>query len=337
MATLRLARLLRREKVAVLHAHFFYPTIVGLVAARLAGTRFVFTRHHSDHHVRIGKRWHTWVDGLCARGADQVIAVSEETRRIMVGVEGVPESKVTVVYNGMHPLAEPSQDRIARTRAELQLGGEPVCLMIARLHEEKGHRYLFDAIPSVVSKVGRLTVLLAGEGSHRRVLEDEVQERRLQDTVRFLGWRAEIPEIISLATVVVLPSLAESFGFVLVEAMSLGKPVVASTTGSIPEIVVHGETGLLVPPKDSRALAEAICRLVEDRGFADMLGAAGRRAGALSLDRMMRLRGVYAPGVEFTVSERPEDHTRTMEMDSYQRHSTPSDIWHGPRKRWRRR
>jgi glycosyltransferase involved in cell wall biosynthesis len=296
LAIPRLVRLVRREKAAVLHAHFFYPTLVGLIAARIARVRFVFTRHHSDHNIRIGKRWHTRVDALCARGADHVIAVSEETRRIMTDVEGVPATQISVVYNGMDPLPEPSPERVAAIRAELGLGAEPVCLMIGRLHEEKGHRFLFDAVPSIISRVGPIRVLLAGLGAHRAALEADVQRRGLQDTVRFLGWRPEIPELISLASVVVLPSLAESFGFALLEAGSLGKPVVAAATGGVPEVVVQGENGLLVPPRDPVALAESISRVLLDPALAKALGEGGRRqARRFSFERMIRgYEAVYA-------------------------------------------
>jgi glycosyltransferase involved in cell wall biosynthesis len=289
LAILRFVRLLRREKVACLHAHCFDPTFIGLVAARLAGVKFVFTRHHSDHHIRIGKRWHTRIDAWCARLADHVIAVSEATRCIMIEVEGVPEHQITVVYNGMDLLGEPAPESVARVRQELGLGREPVCLMLARLHEEKGHRFLFEALPEILSRVGPLAVLLGGDGPHRGALEAEVRARGLQHCVRFLGRRDDVPELISLASLVVLPSLAESFGFALLEAMSLGKPVVASMTGGIPEVVADGETGLLVPPADSQALAEAICRVLQDPEWAQSLGAAGRhRAAAFGFEPMIR-------------------------------------------------
>lgn len=289
MAIPRLARLLRREKIALLHAHCFDPTFVGLMAARLARIPFVFTRHHSDHNIRLGKKWHTRIDGWCARHADHVIAVSEATRRIMLEIEGVPGEQVTVIYNGMEPLHQPAPQTVAGVRHELGLGEEPVCLMLARLHEEKGHRFLFDAIPEIVSRVGPIAVLLAGDGPHRAALEAEVRARGLQHIVRFLGRRADVPELISLASVVVLPSLAESFGFVLLEAMSLGKPVVASTTGGIPEVVAHGETGLLVPQADAQALAEACCRVLQNPVWACRLGEAGwQRATAFTFERMIR-------------------------------------------------
>jgi glycosyltransferase involved in cell wall biosynthesis len=284
-----LARLLRREKVSVLHAHCFDPTFVGLVAARLAGTTFVFTRHHSDHNLRLGKRWHTRIDAWCGRHADRVIAVSEATKRIMTDVERVPERKVVTVYNGAEPLPTPSPESVAALHRELGLGDEAVCLMMARLHEEKGHRVLFEALPGVLPHVSPLVVFLAGDGPHRDRLESEVRRRGLDSVVRFLGQRYDIPELISLSSVVVLPSLAESFGFAALEAMTLSRPVVAARTGGIPEVVDDGTTGLLVPPGDADGLAVALSRILKDREWAAALGEEGcRRATFFSVERMMR-------------------------------------------------
>jgi len=288
-AIVRLVRLLRREGVSVLHAHCFDPTFVGLLAARLAGTTFVFTRHHSDHNLRLGKRWHTRIDAWCGRHADRVIAVSEATRRIMVDVERVPEHKVVTVYNGAEPLPTPSPDSVGALRRELGLGDEAVCLMMARLHEEKGHRVLFEALPGILPHVGPLVVLLAGDGPHRNQLEAEIRRRGLDFVVRFLGRRHDIPELISLSSVVVLPSLAESFGFAALEAMSLSRPVVAARTGGIQEVVDDGRTGLLVPPGDADSFAVALSRILKDREWALILGEEGcRRASFFSVEFMIR-------------------------------------------------
>jgi glycosyltransferase involved in cell wall biosynthesis len=115
-----------------------------------------------------------------------------------------------------------------------------------------------------------------------------VLARNLEGVDRFLVRLDDVPELMALAAVVVLPSLAESFGFVLLEAMSVGKPVVATTTGGIPEVVRDEETGLLVPAEDSGLLANAICRVLEDDEFARTLGDRGRlRAATFSFERMM--------------------------------------------------
>jgi len=207
----------------------------------------------------------------------------------MTDFEGTPEAKITLVYNGVEPLCTPASESVAKLRRELMLHDESICLMIARLHEEKGFKVLFDAIPIVVSHVPNMVVLVAGEGPHRATLAAGARRRGLDHMVRFLGQRSDIPELISLASVVVLPSLAESFGFVLLEAMSLGKPVVASTTGGIPEVVSHGETGLLVPPGDVLSLADSIIRVLLQPDLAAELATKGKqRARLFTFDKMIR-------------------------------------------------
>jgi glycosyltransferase involved in cell wall biosynthesis len=288
--TLRLARMLRRERIGLVHAHCFLPTLTGLLAARLARVPFVFTRHHSDHHLRLGKRWHTRVDAWCARRAAHVIAVSDATRRILVETEGVPSGQVSVVWNGMESLAEPSADDLRSLRESLGIADDAaVCLVPARLHEEKGHRVLLGAVPDVAREVPRLVVLCAGGGPHRAELEREATERGLSGVVRFLGHRPDVPALIALSRLVILPSLAESFGFAALEAMSLGRPVVASRAGGLPEVVADGATGLLVDVGDAPGLARAMTSLLRDPERAKELGAAGRRrAGTFSCERMQR-------------------------------------------------
>lgn len=288
LAVWRLARFLRKQRVSILHAHLYEPTLIGLAAARLAGVKFVFTRHHSDHNIRTGKRRHILLDAWSARLSDQVIAVSDATREIMMRVEKVPGSQITTVYNGMDLLSDPPAESVERVRRELGLGQKPVILMVARLHEEKGHRFLFEALPRIMAEAGPVQVLLAGVGPHQDEIAAQVQERGLQEAVRFLGRRQDVPQLLALANLVVLPSLAESFGYALVEAMCLGKPIVASTCGGIPE-VVGKETALLVPMADAPALEEAILQVLRSPDLARRLGEAGRqRAPLFSTERMIR-------------------------------------------------
>jgi glycosyltransferase involved in cell wall biosynthesis len=288
-ALLRMRRLLQSEGISILHAHCFDPTLLGLVAARSSGLPFVFTRHHADHHIRLGKRGHVWIDGWCARHADHVIAVSAATRRIMIDVEHVPAERISVVHNGIEPLAPPRAERLALLHRELALEGRPVCLVLARLHEEKGHLVLFEAIPRVLESFRDVLFLLAGDGPHRTRFEDAVRQKGLGGAVRFLGRRDDVPELLAVASLVVLPSLAESFGFVLVEAMSVGVPVVASATGGVPEVVEDGGNGLLVPPGQALPLAEAILALLRNPDRRRSLGEAGRaRARQFTAQAMVR-------------------------------------------------
>jgi glycosyltransferase involved in cell wall biosynthesis len=276
LALLRLVRLLRAARVQVLHAHCFDPTLLGLVAARLAGVAFVFTRHHSDHHLRLVRPWHTRVDACCGRFADRVIAVSAATKVVMTAVERVPAARIRVVPNGIEPLRPPAPGAVQRLRQELGIGDAPVVLMVARLHEEKGHRYLFQALPAIRARHSGTVVLLAGDGPHRAELARQVAAQGLAGVVHFLGQRTDVPDLIGAASVVVLPSLAESFGFAALEAMSAGKPVVVSRTGGLPEVVADGQAGAIVPQADAEQLAAAVRSILDSPARAQALGSAAR-------------------------------------------------------------
>lgn len=275
-AIARLRSLIKSENVTLVHAHCFDPTFIGWRAARGARVPFVFTRHHSDHNIRLRKKWHTRIDALCARHADQVIAVSEATRRIMIDVERVPDERITVVYNGAEPLRAADPAAVVRLRAEFGLEGQGVAVVLGRLHEEKGHRYLFAALAELKQNGHYLTVLLAGDGPHRAEIEGQARQHGVLDQLRFLGRRADVPELIALSDLVVMPSLAESFGFAALEAMSQARPVVAFDTGGLPEVVGDNEGGLIVPQGDSHAFAAAIEKILGDPLLAQRLGEKGR-------------------------------------------------------------
>jgi glycosyltransferase involved in cell wall biosynthesis len=276
----RLAKVLRRHRVDIFHAHLFDPSVVGLVAARLAGIPVsLVTRHYSDYHTRLGKRWHVRLDQMCTALSHGVIAVSEQTRRVMVEEEKAPPQKVRVVYNGidLDRVSPPEQQDVERLREELGVAGCPVIVVVARLHPEKGHTYLFRAMPAVLAGTGgRARLLVVGEGSFRPEFEREVAELGVAHAVRFLGFRRDVVRLFCLADVVVLPSLAEAFGLVLVEAMALRRPIVATRVGGIPELIEHGQTGWLVEPGSPSALAEGILALLNDRALCERLRESGR-------------------------------------------------------------
>ena len=278
---LRLRRFLRREQVAILHTHLFDPSVVGLLAGALARTPLrVLTRHHSDYHTRIHKRWHIRLDQLCTRLSHAVIAVSQHTADHLVQVEAAPADKVHVILNGIDfdRLKLSEEGARKRLRQELAPDGAPLLLCAARLHPEKGHSDLFRALPLVRARLGRpVRLLLAGTGPFEAAYRAEVQSLGCGDAVAFLGFRKDLPDLMASADLFVLPSVAEAFGLVLAEALYLGTPVVASRVGGIPEIVDDGVDGRLVPPGDSEALAQALVDLLRDDERRRAMAGAGRR------------------------------------------------------------
>ena len=284
---------LRQLRIDILHTHLFDASVVGLTAGVLAGVPLrVMTRHYSDYHTRIGKRWHVGLDRMCTRLAHSVIAVSHQTRRVMLEEEGAPAEKVVVIHNGidLSRVKSPSYEEVAQLRRELDVENCAMVSVIARLHPEKGHEYLFRALPRLLSATrGKLRLLVAGAGPFRETYGREVSGLGVEEAVRFLGFRTDIARILSVSDVVVLPSVAEAFGLVLAEAMAMEKAVVATRVGGIPEIIQDGVTGVLVPPASPEALADAILALLRDPVRRAQLGRAGRRRveEAFRFERMM--------------------------------------------------
>jgi glycosyltransferase involved in cell wall biosynthesis len=280
LAMVRLARYLRQERIDVLHTHLFEPSVVGLQAGVTARTPVkVTTRHYSDYHTRIDKSWHVRLDRMCTRLADDVIAVSDHTRRHMLEVEGAPPDKVHTVLNGFDPsrIELPDGTEADRLRREFDAEDSHLLLVVGRLHPEKGYEHLFRALPDLRRRVDDPVVLLvAGTGPFESDFRRQVADLGCDQEVRFLGFRDDAPSLMAAADLVVLPSVAEAFGITLAEALYVGTPVVATRVGGIPEIVDDGVDGVLVPPASSDALAEAIAALLNDPERRAKMTGAGR-------------------------------------------------------------
>jgi glycosyltransferase involved in cell wall biosynthesis len=278
-ALARLARFLRRERVDILHVHLFEPSVVGLLAGAVARTPMcVLTRHYSDYHTRIHKRWHVKLDQMCTRLSDVVIAVSQHTGEHLVEVEGAPREKVAVIVNGIDfDRVRPSEGGRERVRQELGIGDGHLMLIVARLHPEKGYDQLFAALPELKARVSAPFLLaVAGTGAMEGAFREKARALGCESVVRFLGFRRDVADLMVAADLVVLPSLAEAFGLALAEAVYLGVPVVATRTGGIPEIVRDGVDGVLVPPGDVAALAAALAGLLNDPARRRGLSGQGR-------------------------------------------------------------
>jgi glycosyltransferase involved in cell wall biosynthesis len=275
----RLVLFLRRARVDILHTHLFDPSVLGLSGGWIARTPLrIVTRHYSNYHTRIARPIHVWLDRLCTRLSHRVIAVSQHTADHLIGVEHAPPTKVSVVHNGIdfERVRVSSPDAPARIRAQLDLVGTPIVLMAARMHPEKGYEHLLASLPGVLAQVPELILLVAGTGPLEARYRALCGSMGIERSVRFLGFRRDLADLIVASDLVVLPSLAEAFGLVAAEALYLGVPVVASRVGGIPEIVDDGIDGLLVPPGDDEALTGALARLLLDGARRRTLQGAGR-------------------------------------------------------------
>jgi L-malate glycosyltransferase len=270
----RLARLLRREHANVLHTHTLAAAnALGRLAGRLAHVPVVSHLHIANHFRPATRPLLAGIDNTTARLAAALVAVSEDTRRAYVE-QGYPP-RIRVVYNGVD-LAPGDANGL---REELAIPAHaPLVAEVGRLCDVKGQRELIDAI----RRVPEAHAVLVGAdlehgGAYEQALRRRADELGVADRVVFTGRRADAARVLAAADVVALPSWTEGLPLVVLEAMALGRAVVATRVGGTPELVIEGETGLLVPPRDAGALADALRRVLSDDALRQRLGDAGRR------------------------------------------------------------
>jgi glycosyltransferase involved in cell wall biosynthesis len=190
----------------------------------------------------------------------KVIAVSNYLRQELIA-SGLAPHRVVTVHNAIDPdvlVSAACVDR-RKVRAELGIGPDaPVVLTVGRLNPEKGHRYLLESVQLACRHIPGLRVLVVGEGPLRAKLEANTRSLHLDVVVSFLDWRDDVASLMATSDLFVLPSTRESFGLVILEALALGVPVIATRVGGVPEIIQTGETGILVEPRNPEALADAM-------------------------------------------------------------------------------
>lgn len=278
IAALRLVALLRRERVAILQTHGARSNFYGLVAGRLAGVPVLLaTLHNSlfDYDIRPARRRaYLFVERLMFRLADRIICVSDALRQHAIKEAGVDPTKVITIHNGIDvdSLTRQSTGAVVRNT----YGPGPIVVSVGRLTDQKGHRYLIEAVPFLIREWPGLRCLIVGDGDLHDPLQESIAHFGVGAHCILVGVTAQIAGIVAAADVFVLPSVSEGFPFVLLEALALGKPVVASNIAGVTEIIDDGTTGLLVPPRDSRALAGGIARLLRDSDLARCIGEAGQ-------------------------------------------------------------
>lgn len=267
--------LIKKERIDLIHAHEFTANVYGTLVGRLMGVPVIATVHGKSYFCEQMKRRiaYRWV----SRSA-RMVTVSDDLRQFVIERVGVRSSDVGVVYNGVQPYRLPSESERRAARNGLALGKwEHVIGAVGSLYPVKGHLYLVQALPEILLKHPRTLLLVIGRGDLEAALKAEAVRLGVESHIRFLGYRDDVSVLLSLLDVFVLPSLSEGLSMALLEAMAAGKPVVATSVGGNPELVVEGETGYLVPSKDPSALAHGISDVLSSRGHAQELGAQGQR------------------------------------------------------------
>ncbi len=262
----------------IVHTHGVRANLLGRLASRGIGLPVCTTVHSflsQDYPHPVTRVVNALSERLTSRFTTRFIAVSDF---IAADLEkkGVSRKKISVVHNGISLDIEQSKPDIDLRESLGLPEGVPLIATVGRLHLVKGHRYFIAAAAEVLKRYPETRFLIIGSGPERPELERQTRTLGLEGRVIFTGFRKEVmlyyPEFAAL----VLPSLAEGFGLVVLEAFLHETPVVATRVGGLLEVVRDGETGFLVPPADAAALARAVCLVLEDRAAAKEMAARGR-------------------------------------------------------------
>jgi len=266
-------RLLRRERVALIHAHEFSAILFGWIVAMVARVPFVATVHGKNYFWE--KRRRRLAYRLISRHG-RMVAVSQDLKRFVCDRVGIAEERVEVIYNGVAPAQAVAGGETQKCRVELGISGRcPVLGVVGSLYPVKGHRFLLEAMPEVIQRWPQAVLLMIGRGELEPALKEQAERLGIGRNVKFLGMRQDIPRLLSVVDLVILPSISEGLSLALLEAMAFGKPVVATRVGGNPELIDDGRTGLLVQPEDARDLAAGILRLLSNPGMMREFGRQG--------------------------------------------------------------
>jgi len=276
-AARRLAGWIDTEAIDALHIHWARDLHLAVLARAMAcrPVRIVYTRQ-----MAITRPKHDWYHRMLYRRVDLMIAITkrlqEEARRFLP----LAPEKVRVLYHGVAAPSRPCD--CASLRRDLNIpAGRFVVALFGRIEPAKGQHVLVDAVARLVSRGADVHAVLYGHPMapcHLRDLETQIARLGVNDRVTYAGYHHNPQEIMGCFDCVVLTTYNETFGLVLIEAMRAGTAVIGTNAGGVPEIIEHEKTGLLVPPGDPAALADAIERLVSDRELRDRLAAAGKRS-----------------------------------------------------------
>ncbi|GJL65082.1 MAG: glycosyl transferase [Nitrospirales bacterium] len=290
--------LFRQERPAIVHTHTSKAGVVGRLAAWLAGVPIVV---HTPHgHVFYGHFGNvlSWVfkiiERLFARGTSKIIALTEAEKHEHLQCHVGRADQFRSVFSGID-VTQYRAASVARQNSPHRFGCSVNAMVVGSvgwLTSIKGHQYLIEAIAKLKPRYPQLHCLIVGSGPLREELSKLAAGHSVASAVHFLGHMEDIPSCLAAMDAFVLPSLNEGMGRALIEAMAAGLPVIASNVGGVPAIVQDGQTGLLVPPGNSDALAEALERYLQSPEWANMIGAAAQEYISTRFDVSSMVRGV---------------------------------------------
>jgi glycosyltransferase involved in cell wall biosynthesis len=285
-AVRRVARDFRARGVHVVHGYLFEGNFLAALVGRLARTPVTLVSKRSlDRYGRFDRRAAAWLSNQLA---DRVTVNAAAVYDVVVEHERCAPSRIVNIPNGVALPA--TNDATAATVADDPRGRGPLVGMVGRLSWKKGYPIALEAAALLRDRIPGMRFDIVGEGEQRAELEQRAHALGLGDTVRFLGQRRDVPDLMRGFDCFVLSSVIEGMPNALLEAMALGRPVVTTSAGGSAEVVLDGDCGFVVPPNDARALADAVERVLRDPALARRLAERGERRvrDHFSLEAMLR-------------------------------------------------
>lgn len=286
----KLLRIVRENQVDIIQTHLIDADLLGFFVSLLTRKPVIITVHSYPFptETRHGLRYR-----IISLFNSRFICVSNTVKGHFSRVTGISPVRIDVVYNGI-PLDEFSKEGSEQERAALRRqlsipSDHGVVGTVARLIDDKGHRYLLSAVPSILAAHPKTSVLLVGDGELRAELVALCRDLNIEKKVIFAGSRTDIPDLLDIMDIFIYPTFREALGISVIEAMAMGKVIVATDDAAIPELITIGQEGLLVHPGDPQGIATAVIDLLNNPERRQILGkAAKRKATQFSIEQMAR-------------------------------------------------
>jgi L-malate glycosyltransferase len=275
MQALRLAWYIRKNRIQIVHTYGLYTNLFAIPAAKMGGASVIISsiRDRGDILTPMQR----WFQRQVCRLADCVLVNADSIRDVLIG-QGYRANKLAVICNGIVPSRFRRGQDSKSVREELGLPASARLVMVlSRLNPMKGVEYFLDAAAVVAQECPDVRFLIVGDGRNKSELQARAATLGLADRVVFTGFRTDASRLLSEVAVSVLPSLSEGLSNTILESMAAGVPVIATRVGGNPELIEDGVSGLLVPTRDSAALAAAMIKLLSNPRLASALSETGQR------------------------------------------------------------
>lgn len=287
----KLFHLILKKNIDIVHSHMFQSSLYILPIALMPQKLIFIINEHGGYLeiVKVPRRRYLYK--FIAKVSKMVVVVSQALKDDMIKFFNIPSKKIAIIYNGIKMAKFTGKFSSLQMKKILGLESDiPIVGNVANLRPEKGHKYLLEAMSLVLNEIPNAKLIIIGEGALRAELENQTKVLGISESVIFLGRRQDVPALLNIMDIFVISSSGETFCIAAAEAMAMGKPVVASRVGGVPELVIDSKTGFLVPPKDPPALAEAVIKLLKDRKLALDMGQAGKERvrQEFTLDKMVK-------------------------------------------------